>query len=113
VSRPWRPGDGPRPRVTTWSPGNRPALAVWSHGKWRYAPVVARQDWADGTVRYQVEVDLRGDARVSVRMYQWPQLGLRAAHSPKAGTWTTSMSVRTRWARAGAATARPRPGPLP
>ncbi|MER8225422.1 hypothetical protein ABTZ58_33690 [Streptomyces sp. NPDC094143] len=34
---------------------------------------MARQDWADGTVHYQVEVDLRGDASMSVRVYQWPQ----------------------------------------
>ncbi|MFD5583636.1 hypothetical protein ACFWII_07510 [Streptomyces sp. NPDC127063] len=38
-----------------------------------------RQDWPDGRVSYQVHVDLYGDTRVSVRMYQWPQPGLRAA----------------------------------
>lgn len=40
--------------------------------------VMARQDWADGRVFYQVHVDLLGDTRVSARMYQWPQPGLRA-----------------------------------
>ncbi|MFH9590721.1 hypothetical protein ACH4LS_36980 [Streptomyces luteogriseus] len=82
-SRPWRPDDGPRPRVKTWPPGNRPALAVWAHGKWRYAPVQARQDWADGTIHYQVEVDLRGDTAVSTRKYRWPQPGLRAMRRPR------------------------------
>ncbi|MER7497071.1 hypothetical protein ABT033_31300 [Streptomyces pharetrae] len=80
LARPWRPEDGPRPVVWTWPPGDRPALKVWSSGRWRYAPVMARQDWADGTVRYQVEVDLRGDTRMSSRTYQWPQPGLRVAH---------------------------------
>ncbi|MFF9212950.1 MULTISPECIES: hypothetical protein [unclassified Streptomyces] len=40
---------------------------------------MARQDWPDGRVCYQVHVDLYGDTRVSVRMYQWLQPGLRAA----------------------------------
>ncbi|GAA5070659.1 hypothetical protein [Streptomyces similanensis] len=79
-SRPWRPEDGPEPAVWTWPTGDRPALRVWSAGRWRYAPVMARQDWPDGTVRYQVEVDLLGDTSVRARTYQWPQLGLRVAH---------------------------------
>ncbi|MFF9171761.1 MULTISPECIES: hypothetical protein [unclassified Streptomyces] len=44
---------------------------------------MARQDWADGRVFYQVHVDLLGDARVSHRTYQWPQPGLRAVHGPQ------------------------------
>lgn len=36
-ARPWRPEDGPRPKVTTWPPGKEPALEVWTHGRWRYA----------------------------------------------------------------------------
>ncbi|MET9528193.1 hypothetical protein [Streptomyces coeruleorubidus] len=83
VARPWRPSDGEQPRVTTWPPGNRPALRVWSHGAWRYAPVRARQDWADGRVFYQVEIDLRGDTTVVTRMYEWPQPGLRAPRAPR------------------------------
>ncbi|MBY8868717.1 hypothetical protein [Streptomyces sennicomposti] len=79
-ARPWRPEDGPEPVVWTWPKGDRPALAVWSAGRWRYAPVMARQDWPDGTVRYQVEVDLFGDTSVRSRTYQWPQPGLRTAH---------------------------------
>ncbi|WP_433860217.1 hypothetical protein [Streptomyces kronopolitis] len=80
-ARPWRqPEDGPEPKVTTWPPGDRPALRVWSHGKWRYAPVMARQDWADGRVFYQLSVDLTGGTSVTARMYQWPQPGLRVAH---------------------------------
>ncbi|MGW3628021.1 hypothetical protein [Streptomyces sp. NPDC000880] len=79
-ARPWRPEDGPEPTVTTWPYRDRPALEVWSHGKWRYAPVLARQDWSDGSVYYQVSVDLRGDTLVSERMYRWRQPGLRVAH---------------------------------
>jgi hypothetical protein len=41
---------------------------------------MAKQVWADGSVHYQVAVDLLGDTTVSVRMYRWPQPGLRAAH---------------------------------
>lgn len=79
-TRPWRPEDGPAPAVWTWPLGDRPALRVWSAGAWRYAPVRARQDWPDGTVRYQVEVDLRGDTTMVTRTYVWPQEGLRVAH---------------------------------
>ncbi|MFC9534399.1 hypothetical protein ACFT38_28220 [Streptomyces sp. NPDC056975] len=77
---PWSAGDGPEPVVWTWPKNDRPALRVWSAGQWRYAPVLARQNWADGSVRYQVEVDLLGDTRVMVCLYQWPQPGLRTAH---------------------------------
>ncbi|MET7573343.1 hypothetical protein ABZT04_33335 [Streptomyces sp. NPDC005492] len=79
-ARPWRPEDGPPPEVWTWPNSDRPALKVWSAGAWRYAQVMARQNWADGTVRYQVEVDLRGDTMVTVRTYQWPQPGLRKGY---------------------------------
>ncbi|MEV0976462.1 hypothetical protein [Streptomyces sp. NPDC049915] len=49
-ARPWRPEDGPRPKVTTWPTGKDPALKVWSHVRWRRASVMARQDWAEGRV---------------------------------------------------------------
>ncbi|MEU4492654.1 hypothetical protein AB0F96_04130 [Streptomyces sp. NPDC023998] len=77
---PWRPEDGPEPKVTVWPKGDRPALRVWSHGTWRYAVVEARQDWSDGRVFYRVSVDLLGDTSVTSRLYQWPQPGLRASH---------------------------------
>ncbi|MEU1502893.1 hypothetical protein [Streptomyces sp. NPDC005732] len=38
---------------------------------------MARQDWADGSVHYQVSVDLHGDLLVVLRLYRWPQPGLR------------------------------------
>ncbi|MER7688647.1 hypothetical protein [Streptomyces sp. NPDC097610] len=82
-ARPWRATDGPWPEVWTWPNTDRLALEVWSAGAWRYSPVVARQNWADGTVRYQVEVDLLGDTTVTIRTYQWPQPGLRVAHRSK------------------------------
>lgn len=82
-ARPWRESDGARPRVWTWSPGDRPALEVWSAGAWRYAPVLARQEWDGGRVFYQVEVDLRGDTAVSAVLYEWPQPGLRRAHGSR------------------------------
>lgn len=78
-ARPWRSEDGPRPEVWTWPRTDRPALRVMSGGKWRHAPVLARQNWADGTVRYQVEGDLLGDRRVRILPYLWPQPGLRVA----------------------------------
>ncbi|MFD6751496.1 hypothetical protein [Streptomyces anthocyanicus] len=79
-ARPWRPEDGPSPEVWTWPRTDLPALRVWSAGAWRYASVVSRPNFSDGTVRYQVEVDLRGDTAVSTVTYQWPQPGLRFAH---------------------------------
>lgn len=91
-ARPWRPQDGPPPVVWTWPRSDPPALLVWSHGHWRRATVTAKQVWADGSVRYQVSVDLRGDTRVRMRTYQWPQPGLRVAHrsrsKPTAGVDT-------------------------
>ncbi|MEW2260617.1 hypothetical protein [Streptomyces sp. NPDC047869] len=48
-----RSEDGPRPEVWTWPRTDRPALRVMSGGKWRHAPVLARQN---------DEVDLLGDA---------------------------------------------------
>ncbi|MFI5990367.1 hypothetical protein ACIBAC_00735 [Streptomyces sp. NPDC051362] len=79
-ARPWRPADGAPPTVWTWPSNDRPALEVWSAGAWRYASVAARQDWPDGTVRYQVLVDLRGDTTSTHRTYAWPQPGLRKRH---------------------------------
>ncbi|KPI33238.1 hypothetical protein OV450_1326 [Actinobacteria bacterium OV450] len=77
---PWSAQTGPAPTVWTWPAGDRPALYVWSQGRWRYAPVRARQDWPDGTVVYQVAVDLDGSTSVVPRSYAWPQPGLRVAH---------------------------------
>ncbi|MEV6400541.1 hypothetical protein AB0M39_38155 [Streptomyces sp. NPDC051907] len=76
-NRPWRPQDGPPPRVWTWPRRDPPTLQVWSKGRWRRATVLARQDWADRTV-YQVEVDLEGNHLVRSRLYAWPQPGLKA-----------------------------------
>ncbi|MGW5434481.1 hypothetical protein ACWET9_46445 [Streptomyces sp. NPDC004059] len=45
-----------RPKVTTYPRVGDPALEVFSHGAWRWAPVTARQDWADGRDFYQVSV---------------------------------------------------------
>lgn len=47
--------------------GDRPALAVWSCGAWRFAPVKARQDHADGRTVYQVAIDLDGSTSVLSR----------------------------------------------
>ncbi|MFD0501681.1 hypothetical protein [Streptomyces rhizosphaericus] len=92
-ARPWRVEDGPRPRVWVWPHGDRPALEVWSRGRWRYAPVTARQDWADGRRFYQVEVDLRGETSVCVRLYQWPQPGLRTAHRTRSARPTDGTEI--------------------
>jgi hypothetical protein len=77
---------------------------VRSHGAERYAPVLALQEWADGTVYYQVEIDLHGDRRVGMRLYRWPQPGLRTARvsqSPPAKgvdeSWQAEMPHRTAW----------------
>ncbi|MFE6185535.1 hypothetical protein ACFQ6U_14020 [Streptomyces sp. NPDC056465] len=98
---PWRPEDGPRPTVWVWPRGDRPALRVRSAGRWRYAKVVARQDWSDGTVRYQVEVDLDGSTNVTVLTYQWPQPGLRTAHGsasePSRTAGETQQGGLPRW----------------
>ncbi|MEU1592709.1 hypothetical protein ABZ468_07580 [Streptomyces sp. NPDC005708] len=79
-ARPWRPEDGPEPVVWTWPRSDPPALWVRSGGAWRFATVLARQDWADGSVYYQVAVDLHGGSLVSARLYRWGQPGLKVAH---------------------------------
>ncbi|MFF8432818.1 hypothetical protein [Streptomyces bacillaris] len=78
--RPWRKSDGPEPTVWCWPNAHRPALYVWSRGKWRYGSVMARHDYADGAVAYQVAVNLGiKDMGVTARTYGWPQPGLRVA----------------------------------
>lgn len=89
-ARPWRAEDGPQPRVQTWSNSERPALRVWSCGAWRWAGVIARQDWPDGRVAYQVEIDAAGTTSVRTRAYWWPQPGLRVAHIPTARSLSDS-----------------------
>jgi hypothetical protein len=80
AARPWRPEDGPKPVVWTWPRKDPPALGVRSKGHWRWATVMARQDWADGRTAYQVSVDLDGSTSVTARTYWWPHEGLRVAH---------------------------------
>ncbi|MGW1157746.1 hypothetical protein ACWD48_05870 [Streptomyces sp. NPDC002519] len=85
-ARPWRRDDGPEPKVTVYPRVGGPVLEVFSHGAWRWAPVAARQDWADGRVIYQVSVDLAGTTLITRRSYQWPQPGLRIAERPTTTT---------------------------
>ncbi|MER5301372.1 hypothetical protein ABT039_18120 [Streptomyces lasiicapitis] len=51
---------------------------------------MARQDWPDGSVYYQVEVDFHGRQSVTASLYRWPQPGLRLMHgstaAPSKGT---------------------------
>ncbi|MFE9993472.1 hypothetical protein [Streptomyces avermitilis] len=104
-ARPWRgPDDGPWPVVRTWPGGARPALEVWSAGRWWQARVMARQDWADGSVYYQVSVDLRGDTSVTTRLCRWPQPGLRVAHGSGSDPSTTPNESQ----QGGMPRARPR-----
>lgn len=79
-ARPWRAEDGAQPVVWTWPKSDPPVLWVRSGGAWRYATVMAKQVWADGSTVYQVAIDLRGDTSVSARLYRWPQPGLKVAH---------------------------------
>ncbi|MEU9925087.1 hypothetical protein AB0H51_28030 [Streptomyces griseoluteus] len=83
-ARPWREEDGPRPQVWTWPRTDPPALWVMSGGRPRRATVIARQDWADGSVYYQVTVDLHGDTTKRILLYRWPQPGLSVAHRSSA-----------------------------
>ncbi|MGW1800017.1 hypothetical protein ACWCQN_29695 [Streptomyces sp. NPDC001984] len=97
-ARPWRRDDGPEPKVTVYPRVGGPVLEVFSHGAWRWAPVAARQDWADGRVFYQVSVRLTDTTGGTRRLYQWPQPGLRIAERPTATTdgdgWPTPPPKR-------------------
>ncbi|MFJ1975307.1 hypothetical protein ACIO93_42570 [Streptomyces sp. NPDC087903] len=44
--------DGPRPKVWTWPLTDPPALWVRQQGTWRWASVMARQDWPDGRIAH-------------------------------------------------------------
>lgn len=81
---PWRPEDGPAPRVWCWPPGDQPALYVYDGGRWKYAPVMARLDHADGRTEYQVTLQSDPDRGTVHRAYWWPQPGLRRAHGSHA-----------------------------
>ncbi|MEV7004792.1 hypothetical protein AB0N62_45715 [Streptomyces sp. NPDC093982] len=52
-ARPWRPEDGRQPFVRTWPSRGPLALWLWSKGRWRWATVMARQDWAVGRIAYR------------------------------------------------------------
>ncbi|KOU50076.1 hypothetical protein [Streptomyces sp. WM6378] len=83
---PWREGAGPPPQVWLWPRGDRPALWIRAAGRWRYAVVMARHEYADGRVVVQVDVRLprqsaEQEAGVFTRFYRWPQDGLRVAHA--------------------------------
>ncbi|MEU3760973.1 MULTISPECIES: hypothetical protein [Streptomyces] len=64
----------------TWPLADPPVLWLRSRGRWRWATVRARQNWADGRVAYQVLVDLDGSAAMVTRAYWWPQQALWVAH---------------------------------
>ncbi|MGW0631137.1 hypothetical protein [Streptomyces sp. NPDC002758] len=104
-ARPWRREDGPKPKATVSPRVGGPVLEVWSHGTWRWAPVAARQDWADGRVFYQVSVHLTDTTGGTRRLYQWPQPGLRIAERLTATTnrdgWPTPPRYRLRFRYSG------------
>ncbi|MFZ4240869.1 hypothetical protein ACOZGD_37615 [Streptomyces murinus] len=88
-ARPWRPQDGPWPKVTVYPATKRPVVQVWSGGQWHRGEVHARQTWRPsrawprGRLVYQVSADLTGDFRGRrLLSYEWPQPGLRAAETP-------------------------------
>ncbi|MFK8844133.1 hypothetical protein [Streptomyces sp. Ac-502] len=73
---PWRPEDGPEPRVRCRPPGDQATLYI-DVGAGTYAPVVARLGHADGRTEYQVAFQAdRG--RRTVHQASWrPRPGLR------------------------------------
>jgi hypothetical protein len=72
--RPWRPGDGPQPKVHVYPAGQRPMMRVQAQGRWHTATVLARYDFPGGKVAYQVDIDLTIDGSHHVgttRTYWW------------------------------------------
>lgn len=55
-------------------------MKVWSKGDWRLATVLARHDWPDGQVIYQMAYDPGETTFTFIRSYRWPQPGLRLVH---------------------------------
>lgn len=83
-ARPWRSEDGPEPAVTVYRRGAQPLLDVFAEGRWRRCSVLARQNWADGRVAYQVEIQLVRDGveGMFVRAYWWDAGVMRPVHVP-------------------------------
>jgi hypothetical protein len=78
---PWNDTMGPAPRVRTWPAGEQPALDIRIDGEWRHASVLARHDWPDGRVSYQVELrlpDVADGTSAVVRAYWWDPAAMRA-----------------------------------
>ncbi|MDX3353876.1 DUF6233 domain-containing protein [Streptomyces sp. ME01-24h] len=72
---------GPKPRITSWAPADRPRMQVHVDGAWRWATVRQRQDWPQG-VAYQVDValpdrELGYDTEV-IQTYWWDPDTMRA-----------------------------------
>ncbi|MER7937861.1 MULTISPECIES: hypothetical protein [unclassified Streptomyces] len=97
-ARPWRPEDGPWPVVWTW-PSDPPVLWVRHGGRDWPGTVMAKQVWADGCVRYQLSVNLGGDTRTLIRLFQWPQPGLAVAHRSAQEPVTGTRAQRERAGR--------------
>ncbi|WP_369266084.1 hypothetical protein [Streptomyces harbinensis] len=73
----------PDPEVTVYPPGRQPLLRVSWEGTQPLCPVMARQDWADGRVAYQVVVPT-SFGRGAIRLLWWDPRRIRAgcARSP-------------------------------
>ncbi|MGW1210701.1 hypothetical protein ACWD5F_13825 [Streptomyces sp. NPDC002499] len=46
------------------------SIVVQATGRRRCGQVMAKEMWADGSVYYQLELDVHGDTRVTPRLYQ-------------------------------------------
>lgn len=77
--RPWRPSDGPSPRVRVYPPAARPLLRIRMGGQWRLCPVRARGDLSDGRIAYHVDVRVREKEGWATfpRVYQWDPAVMR------------------------------------
>ncbi|MCF3101411.1 hypothetical protein IPZ58_07435 [Streptomyces roseoverticillatus] len=76
---PWSPEQGPWPRVRTWPPAEKPGLYIRVNGRWYHCWVLARHDYADGRMAYQVDIKLPGHDGPVSRMYWWDPRAMRAA----------------------------------
>ncbi|WP_367138825.1 MULTISPECIES: hypothetical protein [Streptomyces] len=73
----WTPGQ-PWPRVRTWPPAELPSLYVRVDGHWYHCWVLARHDYPNGRIAYQVDIKLPGYDGPVNRLYWWDPRAMRA-----------------------------------
>lgn len=84
-------GSAGRMVTRTWTRGG-PVVEIHTGGRWQVAHLVQRQDWADGTVVYGVQIATPDGTSSTYRVYAWDPSSIRPLRpgtvDPVERTWT-------------------------